>query len=36
MTQTAVQLISGVLAVALVAIIFLRRKKKKGATEDEF
>ena len=36
MTQTTVQLISGVLAVALVALIFLRRKKKKGAPEDEF
>jgi len=36
MDQTTVRLIAGILAVALVALIFLRRKKKKGAAEDEF
>jgi len=34
--NTTVKLIAGVLAVALVGIIFLRRKKKKGAAEDDF
>jgi LPXTG-motif cell wall-anchored protein len=34
--NTTVKLIAGVLALVLVAIIFLRRKKKKGATEDDF
>jgi len=36
MDQNTVKLIAGILAVVLVAIIFLRRKKKKGAVEDEF
>jgi len=36
MTQGMVQLVAGILAVALVAVIILRRKKKKGAAEDEF
>jgi LPXTG-motif cell wall-anchored protein len=36
MDQNTVKLIAGILAVVLVAIIFLRRKKKKGAAEDEF
>jgi LPXTG-motif cell wall-anchored protein len=35
MTQGTVQLIAGILAVALIAIIFLRRKGKKK-DEDEF
>jgi LPXTG-motif cell wall-anchored protein len=34
--NSTVKLIAGVLALALVAIIFLRRKKKKGAAEDDF
>ena len=36
MDQNTVRLVAGSLAVLLVAIIFLRRKKKKGASEDEF
>lgn len=36
MTQGTVQLVAGILAVVLVGIIFLRRKKKKGAADDEF
>jgi LPXTG-motif cell wall-anchored protein len=36
MDQNTVRLVAGILAVALVAIIFLRRKKKKGAVDDEF
>lgn len=36
MTQEMVQIISGVLAVALVAIIILRRKKKKDTATDDF
>jgi LPXTG-motif cell wall-anchored protein len=35
MTQTTVQIISGVLCVALIAIVILRRKSKKK-TEDDF
>ncbi len=34
--NSTVKLISGLLAVVLIAIVFLRRKKKKGAAEDEF
>jgi LPXTG-motif cell wall-anchored protein len=34
--NSTVKLVSGILAVVLVGIIFLRRKKKKGAAEDEF
>jgi len=34
--NSTVKLISGLLAVLLIAIVFLRRKKKKGAAEDEF
>ncbi|HUQ90619.1 MAG TPA: LPXTG cell wall anchor domain-containing protein [Bryobacteraceae bacterium] len=36
MTQEMVQIISGVLAVALVAIIIIRRKKKKDTATDDF
>src|SRR5690349_7188099 len=36
MDQTTVRLIAGILAVVLVAIIFMRRKKKKGVAEDDF
>jgi LPXTG-motif cell wall-anchored protein len=36
MTQGTVQLIAGILAVVLVAIIILRRKGKKAKTDDEF
>ena len=36
MTQGTVQLVAGILAVILIAIIFLRRKKKKSGAEDEF
>lgn len=36
MTQGTVQLVSGILCVALVAIIVLRRKGKKKSAEDEF
>jgi LPXTG-motif cell wall-anchored protein len=34
--NSTVKLIAGLLAVLLIAIVFLRRKKKKGAAEDEF
>ncbi len=34
--NTTVKLISGVLAVALIGIIFLRRKRKKSSADDEF
>jgi LPXTG-motif cell wall-anchored protein len=36
MTQGTVQLIAGILAVVLIAIIILRRKGKKGKQEDDF
>jgi LPXTG-motif cell wall-anchored protein len=36
MDQGTVKLVAGILAVVLIAIIFLRRKKKKGTAEDEF
>jgi LPXTG-motif cell wall-anchored protein len=36
MTQGTVQLIAGILCLALVAIIILRRKTKKKADEEEF
>jgi hypothetical protein len=36
MTQGTVQLVAGILAVALVAIIILRRKGKKKKDEDDF
>lgn len=36
MTPGTVQLVSGILAVVLVAIIILRRKGKKKKDEDEF
>jgi len=36
MTQGTVQIVAGILAVALVGLIFMRRKKKKGAAEDDF
>jgi hypothetical protein len=32
--NTTVKLVSGVLAVILVAIIIMRRKKKKGVEDD--
>jgi hypothetical protein len=35
-TQGQVQLVAGIGAVALVAIIILRRKGKKKASDDEF
>ena len=34
--QDTVRIVAGVLAVLLVAIIFLRRKKKKDTADDEF
>ena len=34
--QTTIRVVAGVLAVALVAVVFLRRKKKKSTEEDEF
>jgi LPXTG-motif cell wall-anchored protein len=34
--QTTVKLVSGILAVALIGIVFLRRKKKKADQDDEF
>jgi LPXTG-motif cell wall-anchored protein len=36
MTQGAVQLIAGILAVILIAIVLFRRKGKKKPEEDEF
>jgi LPXTG-motif cell wall-anchored protein len=36
MTQGAVQLVAGILAVILIAIVFLRRKGKKKSEDDEF
>jgi hypothetical protein len=36
MTQETIQIISGVLAVVLIAIVILRRKGKKKQQEDEF
>ena len=35
-TQGEVQLVAGVLAVALIAIVLFRRKGKKKSDEDEF
>jgi LPXTG-motif cell wall-anchored protein len=35
-TQGEVQLIAGILAVALIAIVLFRRKGKKKPEEDEF
>jgi hypothetical protein len=35
-TQGEVQLVAGVLAVALIAIVLFRRKGKKKPEEDEF
>ena len=35
-TQGTVQLVAGVLAVILIAIVLLRRKGKKKPEEDEF
>ena len=35
-TQGEVQLIAGILAVALIAIVLFRRKGKKKPDEDEF
>ena len=36
MSQTTVQLVAGILCVALIAIIILRRKGKKKSSDDEF
>jgi LPXTG-motif cell wall-anchored protein len=36
MTQGTVQLVAGILAVVLIAIVILRRKGKKKHDEDEF
>jgi len=37
MTQGTVQLVAGILAVVLIAIVILRRKAKKSkASDDEF
>ena len=36
MTQGTVQLVAGILAVVLIAIVILRRKGKKSKTDDEF
>lgn len=36
MTQGTVQIVAGVLAVILIAIVFLRRKGKKKTEEDDF
>jgi LPXTG-motif cell wall-anchored protein len=36
MTQSTVQIIAGILAVVLIAVVILRRKGKKKADEDEF
>ena len=36
MTQSTVQLIAGILAVVLIAIVILRRKARKGKVEDDF
>ena len=35
-TQGTVQLVAGILAVVLIAIVLLRRKGKKKSDEDEF
>jgi hypothetical protein len=35
-TQGEVQLVAGILAVALIAIVLFRRKGKKKSEEDEF
>jgi hypothetical protein len=36
MTQGTVQLVAGILAVVLIAIVILRRKGKKSKQEDDF
>jgi LPXTG-motif cell wall-anchored protein len=36
MTQGTVQLVAGILAVLLIAIVILRRKGKKPKDEDDF
>jgi len=36
MDQTTVRLVAGILAVLLVVLIFMRRKKKGKGAEDEF
>jgi hypothetical protein len=36
MTQGTVQLVAGILAVVLIAIVILRRKGKKSKSEEEF
>ena len=36
MTADTIRIIAGVLAIALIVIIILRRKAKKGKQEDEF
>ena len=36
MSQGTVQLVAGILAVVLIAIVILRRKGKKGKQEDDF
>jgi len=36
MTQSTVQIVAGILAVVLIAIVILRRKGKKKGDEDEF
>ena len=36
MTQGTVQLVAGILAVVLIAIVILRRKAHKKKDEDEF
>ena len=36
MTQSTVQVVAGILAVVLIAIVILRRKGKKKGDEDEF
>jgi LPXTG-motif cell wall-anchored protein len=34
--QDTVRIVAGVLCLVLIAIIFVRRKKKKGEADDEF
>jgi len=36
MSQGTVQLVAGILALVLIAIVILRRKGKKGKQEDDF
>ena len=36
MTQSTVQIVAGILAVVLIAIVILRRKGKKSGNDDEF